>query len=503
MPKFIKAAVAAALIAMPAMGLAQVCQSPLMAHKIKNEALNRSQIDSLTSYMTDLMGPRLESSRLKLRAERLMMDKLRAMGFDNVRAEYAWKFNKGGWDNERTYVAMTQPYYCAFFANPKAWSGSTKGQVRAQCVLLQAADTADLAKYRGKLSDKILIRPISRTYKPDYEPLAERYDQDDLDAMAMDTRLERYRGYKRDAAAGLLRKAIDSLIRTERPIAVIEGRGNYNIPPSTYVRYDVGDAEPVPEIILPVEAHGRMARLLAAGHPVEMELDVRNTFTPNQDVNNIIAEIPGTDPKLKNEIVMLGGHLDSWHGGTGASDNATGAMVMIEAMRVLKQIGAKPRRTIRLALWGGEEVGHYGSHGYADKYLRDPKTKKNLPGYEQFALYLNSDFGTGLFRGIFLEENDMARPFFETWMKPLAPLGFTAIAPGIVKQTDHETFSEIGLPAFHFMQEPIDYYRFYHTPMDTYEHMELDDLRKNAAIVAWLAYCAAQDPARIPPKPTL
>ena len=305
-------------------------------------------------------------------------------------------------------------------------------------------------------------------------------------------------GYGQDRA---LRNAIDSLIKTEAPLAVMVGDGTFNVPGSRGVRYKVGDPEPVPEIVLPIEDHGRMVRLVKGGEKVEMELDVRNVFTDNQKINNVFAEIPGTDPKLKNEVVLIGAHLDSWHGGTGGADNASGCITMMEALRILKALDIKPRRTIRLALWGGEEQGLYGSSGYAKKNLYDRDSKKKQPVYDDFALYLNVDNGYGKFRGICLEENDMAFPYFEVWKKPLESLGFNTLSPSKSGSTDHVIFSRIGLPAYQFIQDPLDYFRTYHSTMDTYERLSFDDLKVNAALAAWLAYCAAMDNGRIPAKP--
>lgn len=221
----------------------------------------------------------------------------------------------------------------------------------------------------------------------------------------------------------------------------------------------------------------------------------------NQTINNVIAEIPGTDPKLKNEVVLIGAHFDSWHGGTGGADDASGCITMMEAIRILKALDIKPRRTIRLALWGGEEQGLYGSRGYAKNNLFDSDENKQLPGYDNFALYLNMDYGSGRFKGIYLEENDMAYPYFETWKKPLETLGFNTLSPKKVGSTDHVSFSRIGLPAYQFIQDPLDYFRAYHSTMDTYERLSIDDLKVNAAIVAWLAYSAAMDDTHIPAKP--
>ncbi len=482
---------------------AQISQPDEMAYKVKDAAFNQSQIDSIAQFMTDELGPRLAASKMKLRAEQLVVDKLKSYGFDNVRVEYATDFSKGGWDNEKNYVAMTAPYYCSFAANPKAWSGSTDGLVKAQCILLEATDTADLAKYKGKLGGKIVLMPPTREYELSFSPMASRYTEEELQKMKQDTRPNPSWGRRGggNASARALRNAMDSLIKQESPIAVIVGDGTFNIPGSRGVRYKVGDPEPTPEIVLPIEDHGRMVRLIKSGENVEMELDVRNTFTDNQKINNVIAEIPGTDPKLKNEVVLIGAHLDSWHGGTGGADNASGCITMMEALRILKSLDIKPRRTIRLALWGGEEQGLYGSRGYANNNLYNSEENKKLPGFDDFALYLNVDFGSGKFKGIYLEENDMAYPYFEAWKKPLVTLGFDTLSPRKVGSTDHVNFSRLGLPAYQFIQDTLDYFRAYHTTMDTFERISLDDLKVNAAIAAWLAYSAAMDNTHIPVKP--
>ncbi len=482
---------------------AQVRQPDEMAYRVKDEAFNNSQIDSIAHFMTDKLGSRLAASQMKLRAEQLVCEKLKDYGFENVRVEFANEFAKGGWDNERNYVAMTSPYYCSFAANPKAWSGSTPGEVKAKCILLEARDTIDLRKYKGQLSDKIVLLPPTREYELSFSPLASRYTDEELLEMTKDTRSNGSWGRwnSRNGADRLLRNAIDSLLKEERPVAVVSGDGTFNVPGSRGVRYKVGDKEPYPEITLPIEDHGRMVRLLKGGENVELEIDIRNTFTDNQAINNIIAEIPGTDPKLKHEVVLIGAHLDSWHGGTGGADNASGCITMMEAMRILKSLNIKPRRTIRLALWGGEEQGLYGSRGYAKKYLFDSEDKKLMPGFDDFALYLNMDFGSGRFKGVYLEENDMAFPYFDAWKTPLESLGFNTLSPQKVGSTDHVSFSRLGLPAYQFIQDPLDYFRTYHTTMDTYERLSLDDLKVNSAIVAWLVYSAAMDNTHIPVKP--
>ena len=480
---------------------AQTRQPEEMAYRVKDQAFNHSQVEGISHFITDRLGSRLAASKQKMRAEQLVTDTLKGFGFDNVHTEFASEFTKGGWDNEKNYVAMTAPYYCSFAANPKAWSGSTDGLVTGDCILLEATDTTSLSNYRGKLHGKIVIMPIAREYELSFRPMAKRYTDEELSEMTKDNRPSNPWGRWSSGSNKRLQQAIDSLIREERPLAVIVGDGTFNIPGSRGVNYKVGDPEPVPEIVLPTEDHGRMVRLLKGGDEVKMELDVRNNFTDNQKINNIIAEIPGTEPKLKNEVVLIGAHLDSWHGGTGGADNGSGCITMIEAMRILKALDIKPRRTIRLALWGGEEQGLYGSRGYADHKLYDKEQKKKLPEYDDFALYLNMDFGSGRFKGVYMEENDMAYPYFEAWKQPLVSLGFDTFSPMSVGSTDHVSFTRLGLPAFQFIQDPLDYFRAYHTTMDTYERLSLDDLKVNAAIVAWLAYSAAMDDGRIPVKP--
>lgn len=483
---------------------AQTCLPEELAYRVKDEAFNRSQVEELSHFMTDLLGPRLAASKLKLRAERLVIGKLNEWGLSDPRTEFAAEFDKGGWDNERNYVAMTAPYYCSFAANPKAWSGSTDGLVEGACVVLDAETKADLEPYRGTLHGKIVLMPVQQTYEMSFKPLASRYTDEQLEAMEKDPRPGGRRRASRSGdwkARQELQEAIDALLKEEGVLAVVSGSGAFNVPGSRGVAYKAGDPRPLPEVILPIEDHGRMVRLLSSGERVEMELDIRNTFTDNRKINNVIAEIPGSDAALKDEVVLIGAHLDSWHGGTGGADNASGCIVMMEAMRILRALGVSPRRTIRLALWGGEEQGLYGSRGYASRYLYDDATHRALSGYDRFALYLNMDFGSGRFRGVYLEENDQARPFFEAWKKPLVSLGFNTLSPIKVGSTDHVSFSRLGLPAYQFIQDPLEYFRTYHTTMDTYERLATDDLKVNAAIVAWLALNAAMDDDRIPAKP--
>jgi hypothetical protein len=492
---------------------AQVSESPELATLIKNEGMNNSKIEELSQFITDYLGSRLTASQQKRRAENLVVGKLGELGLSNPRAEFAYEFPRGGWDVVKTYAAMTSPYYCAFTVNPKAWSGSTKGLVKGECIVFDVNTKEDLEKYRGNIAGKILLMPETQTYTVSFEPLASRYTEEELEELTRDNRISRLysssnanrNAYTTISAAERearqeLQRLTNELLAKERPLCIVNGRGTFNVVSGTGVSYKVGDPEPTPEGMMPIEDHGRMVRLIQSGHKVEMEVELINKFTDDQEVHNVYAEIPGTDPKLKDEIVLIGAHLDSWHGGTGAADNGSGVITMIEAMRILKAVGVKPKRTIRIALWGGEEQGLYGSRGYLERYLY--KDQQKLPGFDKFALYLNMDNGSGRFRGIYLEGNDAAFPFFEAWMKYIEPLGFNYLTPRTTGSTDHVSFNRVGLPAYQFIQDDLEYFRTYHTIMDTYERLLPGDLTLDATMVAWLAICAANDPGRIPLKPT-
>ena len=496
---------AAAVFAMANVAaFAQTALPEEVAYRVKNEGFANSQLEPLAQFLTDEMGPRLAASQLKLRAEGMVVEKLKEMGFSNVNVEFAYNFPKGGWDNQMNYVAMTAPYYCSFAANPKAWSGSTNGLVKGECVLVDVKTKEDLEKYKGKLAGKIVIMPSTQTYEIKFTPLAKRYTEEELERIAQDPRPNPARR-RMDGGNWMaqreLQAAVTKMLKEENVLAIVSSGGTFNVPSSRGVQYKVGEPEPTPEIVLPLEDHARMARMLSKGQKVEMELNVKNVFTDNQKINNVYAEIPGTDPKLKNEVVLLGAHFDSWHGGTGAADNASGVVVMMEALRIIKALGIQPKRTIKIALWGGEEQGLYGSRGYAEQKLYDTKKNKKLAGFDNFALYLNVDNGSGRFRGIYLEENDMAVPFFETWKKSVESLGFKTLTLRRTSGTDHQSFTRYGLPAYQFIQDDLEYDRTYHTVMDTYERLSIEDLKVDAVIVAWLALNAAMDDARIPVLP--
>lgn len=478
-----------------------------IVYKIKQEGLKNSAIEELAYGLTDFSGSRLTGSSGNIRGNEWAKKKMEELGFQNVRIEEGREFTRGGWDNLKAYAAMTAPYYINFACNPVAWTGSTNGLIRAAVVLLDVKTAVDLDNYRGRLKDKIVLMPSAAVYEMSFDPLASRFTDDQLKQLTIIDSRPRDRRPPFDpanfAAQRELRNKISEFVKAEGASVLLNSDGIFNVPRSTREDYKAGDAEPVAELNLTVESYGRMERLLKHNVPVEMEIEVKNNFFECSKTYNVIGEIPGTDKLLKNEVVLLGAHIDSWHGGTGAADNASGCIVMMEALRILKSIKAAPARTIRVALWGGEEEGFLGSRGYADKYLADRETKAHKPDFDKFAAYFNMDNGSGKYRGIFIQENDMVRPLFEEWMKPFADMGFTTIANRNTGGTDHLTFDALGLPAFQFIQDRLEYGRGYHTMMDTYERLVMDDLRQNAIITASFAYNAAMRNSKLPGKPAL
>jgi len=496
------------LLIMPAILFSQAEKIDLnMIYRIKQEGLKNSAIEELAYGLTDFAGPRLTGSTGSTRGYEWAKKKMEEFGFQNVRIEEARDFNRGGWDNLKAYAAMTAPYYANFACNPVAWTGSTKGLVKGEVILLDVKSETDLEQYKGKINGKIVLMPSTASYEVSFEPLASRYTDEQLKELSMAVQQQGRRSPTGDfanyAAQMALRSKISEFIRTEGAAVILNSSGTFNVPKSTGARYNAGNPEPIAELNLPVEAHGRMVRLIKHNVPVEMEIEIQNKFFESPKIYNVIGEIPGTDKLLKNEVVLLGGHIDSWHGGTGAADNASGCIVMMEALRILKNIDAAPRRTIRVALWGGEEQGLNGSRGYVEKYLVDPKTKEHKPDFEKFAAYFNMDNGSGKYRGIYLQENDMVRPIFEEWLKPFADMGASTIAIRNTGGTDHQSFDAVGLPGFQFIQDEIEYDRGYHSVMDTYERLVMADLKHNAVITASFAYNAAMRDAKLPGKPAM
>jgi hypothetical protein len=496
------------LIITPALLTAQKENLDLgMVYKIKQEGQRNSAIEDMAFWLDDFAGPRLTGSTGSTRGNEWAKKKMEEIGLQNVRIEEAKDFSRGGWDNLKAYAAMTDPYYVNFACNPVAWTGSTKGPLKGEVVLLDVKADSDLQNYKGKIAGKIVLMPSTATYEVSFEPLAKRLTDEQLKEIAMATSPIQERRSPSDFAARqaqrALRTKISEFVKAEGAAVILNSDGIFNVPASRGAGYKSGDAEPVAEMNLPAEAFGRMERLLRHNVPVQMEVEIQNRFFPSPKVYNVIGEIPGTDKVLKNEVVLIGAHIDSWHGGTGAADDASGCVVMLEAMRILKSLEAAPRRTIRIALWGGEEQGLNGSRGYVEKYLIDSQTKEHKPDWDKFAAYFNMDNGTGKYRGIYIQQNELARPIFEEWLKPFVDMGCSTITIRNTGGTDHLPFDGAGLPGFQFIQDAIEYGRGYHTVMDTYERLLMPDLKHNAIITAAFTWFAAQRDTKLPGKPAM
>ena len=480
-----------------------------MVYKIKMEGQRNSQIDDMAFRLCDSVGSRLTGSTGNSRGNEWAKKKMEQIGLQNVRIESDREFTRGGWDNLKTYAAMTAPYYANFACNPVAWTGSTEGLIKSEVVLIDVKAESDLDKYKGKIAGKIILMPSTSTTVPEvsFAPLATRYTDEQLKEMTMAMTSGQGRRPNVDFTAmqaqRALRMKISDFLKSEGAAVILNNSGVFNVPRSNGANYKSGDKEPTAELNIPYEACGRMERLIRHNVPVEMEVEIKNKFFPNNNVYNVIGEIPGTDKILKNEVVLLGAHIDSWNGGTGAADNASGCIVMLEAIRILNSIEAAPKRTIRIALWGGEEQGLNGSRGYVEKYLVDPQTRAHKPDWDKFAAYFNMDNGTGKYRGIYIQQNELVRPIFEEWLKPFADMGCSTITIRNTSGTDHLSFDGAGLPGFQFIQDDIEYDRGYHSVMDTYERFLMPDLRQNAIITAAFAYFAAQRDTKLPGKPAM
>jgi hypothetical protein len=485
--------------------------------KIRQEGLQRSQVMETAFYLTDVNGPRIQGPGF-MNAANYAKGKLAGYGLQNARLE-SWGDWGKGWNVERCYFAMTAPYYKSMVAVPRAWSGSTNKLQTAEILFISNTDTMALEGYKGKLKNKVIL--IDQSYKvtPSFKADADRYTDEELQRMAS-TEAQRSGGQRGATGDSTMRRMMQTM-RTRnvfnqkmRKMAKQEGAvGILNSSQTSkdgtlFVSGDYANAalgavpDDLADLSISVEDYMTLCRLMKANVPVKLEVDVKTKFFAD-DIKgyNVLAEIPGTDPKLKDEVVMLGAHLDSWHAATGATDNAAGSAVMMEAVRILKTVGAKPRRTIRIALWSGEEQGLFGSRNYVTNHLVDAKTTKLTKEGENIAAYFNVDNGTGKIRGIYLQGNVAAGPIFTQWLKPFNDLGATTVTAQNTGGTDHQSFDRVGIPGFQFIQDRIEYNtRTHHTNMDTYDHLQPDDLKQAATVVAGFVYNAAMRDQKIPTK---
>jgi carboxypeptidase Q len=498
-------------------------QEPLnneIVQKIRTEGLDKSKALQIAYQITDVAGPRLSNSPGLKRAQDWAVKYFNEMGLKNAHVEAWGEFGKG-WQVDKYYAATTKPFYRPIIASPKAWTPGTNGPIKSEVVLIKADTITDLAKYKGKLGGKIVmiesatIMPLKNSYTADVV----RYTEEALDKMAAAQLAAPGAGGRPGGAGGQgaggnqrammmrmmsVRAAIDSMLLTEKiGLKLTYARGSYGtFFTSNGASYKL-DAKPVnPELEVSSEDYLHILRLLRGGEKVEIEAEVKTSFYDKDPKGyNVIAEIPGTDPKLKSEIVMLGGHFDSWHAGTGATDNAAGSTVMIEAMRILKAIDFKPKRTIRIALWSSEEQGLFGSRGYVKEHFADPADMKPKAEHEKLSAYYNLDNGTGTIRGIYLQGNTAVKDIFQTWLNPFTDLGAKTVTVGNTGGTDHQAFDGVGLPGFQFIQDPMDYNtRTHHSNQDTFDRLVEDDLKKSATIVASFVYHTSERADKLPRK---
>jgi len=496
-----------------------------MISKIRYEGFHNSKIMEIASGLMDGIGARLTGSPNAKRANEWTRDQLTAFGLSNAHLESWGPFGRG-WSNEYVNVRMTSPDTAPLIAYAKAWTPGTNGAVKAKCIRVKIDDKKDFDKYRGKLAGLIAIFGPDVEVKTPTQAFFSRLSDKDL-ADIGDYQIPnekaafRFRQYLKRMQ---FQKELNKFLADEKVLAVVDhGYGAFG-GGAVFVQsggtWKTGETTTVPAVTVALEQWDRIARLLDQKKDVELELNVANTFYDNDPMQyDTIAEIPGGDKK--DEIVMVGAHLDSWHAGTGATDNGAGTVVMMEAMRILKALDIKPRRTIRIGLWTGEEQGLLGSQYYVQQHFgsRPPMEEPDFKGMPtllrreagpvtvkpeqaKVSVYFNVDNGSGKLRGVFLQENEAVAPIFEAWMQPFKDLGMMTLTMRNTGGTDHLSFDAVGIPGFQFIQDPLDYEtRTHHSNMDVYDRLQPDDLKQAAVIVASFVYQATMRDQMFPRKP--
>jgi hypothetical protein len=493
--------------------------------RIRYEGFHNSKVTELASGLMDSIGERLTGSPNMKRANDWTRDKLTELGLSNAHLE-AWGPFGRGWANQYVNARMISPDITPLIVYAKAWTPGTNGVVTGKCIRANIEDKKDFDKYRGKLTGMIVIFGPDAEVKPIVESPYKRLGDDDL-AKIGEYQIPGERPPFR--LAEMLRrrqfiKDLNQFFADEKVLAVIDHSRGTSGGGTVFVQsggsYKPGETTTTPQLTMASEQWNRIARLLDQKKDVSVELNVTNSFYDDDPMQyDTIAEIPGTDKK--DEVVMLGAHLDSWHAGTGATDNGAGSVVMMEAVRILKALDIKPRRTIRIGLWSGEEEGLLGSQGYVEQHFgsRPPMDDPNMKGMPtllrreagpvtvkgeqaKISAYFNVDNGTGKIRGVYLQENEAVAPIFESWMKPFRDLGMTTLTMRNTGGTDHLSFDAVGIPGFQFIQDPIEYEtRTHHSNMDVYDRLQPDDLKQMAVIVASFVYETAMRDQMMPRKP--
>jgi len=529
-----------ASVVLCSIGLAQMVDTSAIA-KIKDEGMNRSEVMEIMSYLTDVYGPRLTWSPEYREAGVWAGKKLKEWGLQNVYFDNFAPVGKG-WTLKRFSANVLTPRAFPLIAYPKAWSPGTNGTVKGNVVLLDAKTETDLKKYAGKLKNAFVLISDPRELKAHFEPEGHRlHDSTLLDlANAGEPGAQRRRRMGGDTAAiaRFLTQAQFNAMKLnfcmqEGAAALLDaGRGDLGtifvqqatvpIVPKDISElfgprasaYNPDAPKILPQVSLAAEHYNRIVRMLEKGQKITMEMNIEVGTTKADSSFNIIAEIPGTD--LKDEVVMIGAHFDSWQAGTGATDNATGSAVCMEAMRIIQKLGLKPRRTIRIGLWGGEEQGLHGSRQYVAEYLGERKQGdlmqmimggaqgplETKPAYEKFQAYFNNDNGTGRVRGVYLQGNEGAREVFRKWLDAINDPIARTLTLSNTGGTDHLAFDAIGLPGFQFIQDPVEYNtRTHHSNMDVYDRVQEEDVKQGSIMMAIFSYNAAMMDGKFPRKP--
>jgi carboxypeptidase Q len=513
-----------------------------VVQRIKTEAFQNSKVMDHLFWITDVYGPRLTGSPGFTAAANWTVKRLKEYGIEDAATQPWGKFGRS-WRLTKFSISIQEPEYAPLIGFPLAWSADTKGPQVAEPVLapLKITDNLDRKKteedlqayfqeQKGKLRGKIVLLEKPRDVTPVTTAPSSRYsDADlakeaeaptpqalpafDLEKMILPEKPEDRRALFNllplDAESKIwdsddaLTDRVNQFLAREGAVAAIvpSYRGDagtvFGEAAGTYAS---GQPPAEPRIALTVEHYNRIARLLDKKVPVKLELEIRTTADgATGEGLNIIANIPGT--AKPDEVVMIGGHFDSWVGGTGATDNGAGSVVMIEVMRILKALHLNLDRTVRLGLWSGEEQGIYGSRAYVKETFGDPATMQVKPAHAKLSGYFNYDNGTGKIRGVYLQGNDAMRPVFEAWLRPFHDLGATTITIKNTGGTDHQSFDQVGLPGFQFIQDDVEYRRItHHSNMDVYDHVVPADLMQASAVIASIVYHAANRPDLLPRK---
>ena len=478
-----------------------------MVARIRDEGFSRSHVMDYASYLSDVIGPRLSGSANLRAAQEWARATMDTLGLTNTSME---SFGQHGvnWDIEHVSLHMLEPDYQPLFGYPAAFTAGTDGPIKGRAVLADIQGRADLATYQGRLQGAVVLSTPPRQYAPRFEREAVRHDEESLKAF-VDGGVDLNVAARRTEAwalnpprrEDLPADELEAFYRAEGVAVVLvaaQGGDGTLFVTGRHRQSPEAVLGSLPTVSIAAEHYGRIYRLVERGVPVTLQVDIRVSVEARQQEYNVLGEIVGTD--LANEVVMIGAHLDSWHTGTGATDNAAGVASVLEAMRILRVVGATPRRTIRAALWSYEEGGLRGSRSYVARHFGSP-TDGVTPNYESFSVYFNLDNGTGQIRGVHQQGNLSVGPIFEEWMRPFNDLSVRTLSQFSNMGSDHLAFDEVGLPGFQFVQDRIDYRtRTHHSNMDMFEKLLPDDLKVNAVVLAGFAYQAAQVDERIPRK---